>query len=304
MIPLPPRQMFWHLFPLLLLVACSGRASPTPRPTMTATPAIALPTPTNVASRPLSRPLSQPTSTATPAPAQGTAELAPFAIPLPTNWGYRGGGERLQRASVAKLADQQPTLFAWLQSAAHAEASSWLVAWPQLDPGLHRDPDDATVGEASHSTVTPGLIGQVLPRRDLTIARYLAAMPRALEAQPNVTLHEARFDYTLRTTHPVGYLHYTTAFSTTQLLATDAITATVAGYQLLFFDEPATSLLVLTFITPTVAAPAPVALSTASTRATATTQLPAEFAAIVRAIHPITSAVSSHSPLVTAAPAR
>ena len=249
------------LISVLILTACRATPTPiaTPVATLVATKAAAIPTALAIATQ---KPIVAHRTSATPTPAKlteklpealtiltGTATLSSFIIPLPAEWHHvrltdQKGEEQFQRMGAVN-ADLLPLVQRFLIDRENEQ--DLLVAWP-TDP-----------------RVGIGLIGYLLPRRDLSLQRYLTAFEQALESTPTVTLHEAAVQYILRKDVPVGYLHYT--------LAAPSEAATV-GHQYLLFDEEATELLLLTFITNATAAtttliPTPVALSPTSVSAVA-----------------------------------
>ncbi len=241
---------------VLILTAC--RATPPPAATPVATPSstkiATIPTASAIATaKPIvarrALPASQPTQSA-PKRLEaltiltGTATLSAFTIPLPAEWQHvyltdQRADEQLQMVGATTV-ELRPLVQRFLDE--REDGQDLLVAWP-TDP-----------------QVGIGLVGYLLPRRDLSLQRYLTAFEQALGSTPTVTLHEAAVRYTLREDVPVGYLHHT--------LAAPGERGT-EGHQYLLFDEEATEVLLLTFVTKaatsvTTLVPTPVALSSTS----------------------------------------
>lgn len=233
-----------------MLTACRSapEATATPRPTLTSNPLRGRSSSfnkeaTTVAPIPI-RIATDQTATTTPThqrynPLQGEATLSSFSIPLENEWRhliltdttYRDELQTL--ATTNPLLHANPTLQTMVAQLFHSQeyAPPLLVAWP-VDRENNPENDDI------------GLIAYVIPRRDLTLQRYLQAIEGALAMQPVFVIQETGLRYDIHPDVPIGYLQYLLLTEEPLLEGTH-----MHGYHYALFNHEATELLLLTFIT-------------------------------------------------------
>lgn len=273
----PNRQSVW-LFGLLLSLqllssGCGGRATPTAQPTVTSVPTLV----TVQMRRGMSTGTAVARATATaiprprPTPQTGPAQLGPFTIPFSDEWQY-----------VQVESDESPSAHS---SGPIPVVNRELVADGELhqtDPSLLSSTlgmEDSQLIAWNTTAEDAGLVAYVLPRNGLSMPRYLDLLAQASAAEPSISIQQVTIDYTLHSDVPVGYLHYTLpphAVTIDENASARSALMAVNGYQLIYFDQTATTVLLVNFVERS-----PLSLTTQSL---ADHELPAAFASLAGAI--------------------
>lgn len=234
---LPQLLLLLLLLLLLISVGCGGNESPTAVPT--ATPTVVVAGRSNVApakARPATATVPLPTQVPQRTPQVGPTTLATFALPFPPDWRYillAPTGRAAEFAPLYAALNEHQDLMATVlmddaETAQIAATEPWLVAWPPTAPeGV-------------------GLVAYVLPRNGLTMPSYMRLLQESLATQEGLVVQQATINHTLHPNDPVGLLHYTlpsqpSPSSGGQLTSTN-------GYQLIYFDQTATNMLLVTYI--------------------------------------------------------
>lgn len=157
-------------------------------------------------------------------PSTGTVSISSLMLPLPEDWSYLLLDKATYHSELLHVAGADIALQAVVTDlfTHRKESPQLLVAWPhQNQQGI-------------------GLLAYVLPLPNITLPRYLAAIEAQLATTSFVSLREVETLFSLRDDHPVGYVQYN---------ITTAGQSTFQGHHYALFNDNATELLLLTFVT-------------------------------------------------------